>query len=360
MCEEQIPIRLLAGHAALELQRVITQTGDFSVNPDMVFDDIPDEGSVPSLFTASTRHAYSCYYRPSRRRSAAKARRHLSQMHAPPRPSTLMASQKTIQQIQRRRKQRNTLLRAVTRDEDINTPSGGTGRETVCPVCLIVVRGDGDVVEAHVDACLAHAMTQADADAEDEEEDGTPIRATDDVNLTSLGIHTRTLDAPDDDTEIDVEGEGADGAFGEAQFTEGDLIDQAPPIRAALATEAVDEEDMGKTLRELVATGKVVQKAPIGDFVTGGSSAVNSVDVDKLELAVLAAKRNGDTTALVKALEDKVAHLVSPFSTSQCTETEDISHRKVHQYQLVESASRHTWSQQPQQAAGTSHVKNAG
>jgi hypothetical protein len=32
-----------------------------------------------------------------------------------------------------------------------------TGGQTVCPVCSTIVRGDEDVVDAHVDACLAHA-----------------------------------------------------------------------------------------------------------------------------------------------------------------------------------------------------------
>ena len=31
-----------------------------------------------------------------------------------------------------------------------------TGQEIVCPVCSVVVRGDEDVVDAHVDACIAY------------------------------------------------------------------------------------------------------------------------------------------------------------------------------------------------------------
>ena len=30
------------------------------------------------------------------------------------------------------------------------------GEVIVCPVCLATVRGDGDVVDAHVDSCLAN------------------------------------------------------------------------------------------------------------------------------------------------------------------------------------------------------------
>ena len=31
-----------------------------------------------------------------------------------------------------------------------------TGEEITCPVCSVTVRGDRDVVDAHVDTCLAH------------------------------------------------------------------------------------------------------------------------------------------------------------------------------------------------------------
>ena len=47
-------------------------------------------------------------------------------------------------------------------DEDGGGLSGGSGRwagngeGTFCPVCLKIIPGDPDVVEAHVDACLAH------------------------------------------------------------------------------------------------------------------------------------------------------------------------------------------------------------
>lgn len=227
-------------------------------------------------------------------------------MHAP-RPTTLVACQKTIQQIQSRRKQRNTILKAVTRDAITSTATFAS--ETVCPVCLIVVRGDGDVVEAHVDVCLAYSMNQVEAqDARDD--DDVPLRVTDDVYLTGLGIQTRTLDMPDDDAEIDVEGEGADAAFGGAQFTERDLIDDVAPTRGLPAADGIAEADETVTLRELVATRKAQELEPALAINSTKAVLVSTVDVDKLELAIIAAKRSGDSAMLIKALEDKMAHLV--------------------------------------------------
>lgn len=42
----------------------------------------------------------------------------------------------------------------------------------MCPVCQTVVNGDIDVVEAHVDACLAHAVTTAVSDGAELDADG--------------------------------------------------------------------------------------------------------------------------------------------------------------------------------------------
>lgn len=63
---------------------------------------------------------------------------------------------------------------------------------TVCPVCGQVVRGDRDIIEAHVDSCLTHESRRLEEEqrreAEGWEEDidvggGTRLRATDGANL---------------------------------------------------------------------------------------------------------------------------------------------------------------------------------
>ena len=39
----------------------------------------------------------------------------------------------------------------------LNRSGSSEGDGAVCPVCGAFVRGDRDVIEAHVDSCLAHA-----------------------------------------------------------------------------------------------------------------------------------------------------------------------------------------------------------
>lgn len=78
-----------------------------------------------------------------------------------------------IQAIKRHRKQRHTRLRDLTRDLDGDATSSGTtsrdsffrrlaAGEIQCPVCMASIRGDDDVVEAHIDACLAHQARQTE------------------------------------------------------------------------------------------------------------------------------------------------------------------------------------------------------
>lgn len=106
------------------------------------------------------------------RRSALKARKSLSQ-NASNASSTTVQTNKIIQIIKRNRKQRHAKLREMTReDEDgFSHVAGGTrsGRgEIVCPVCLANVAGDEDVLDAHVDACLAGETRRLEEEKERE------------------------------------------------------------------------------------------------------------------------------------------------------------------------------------------------
>ena len=87
-------------------------------------------------------------------------------------------------------------MREMTRQDDdgsVVTILEGSG--STCPLCLITVQGDPDVVEAHVDSCLAHAVhlqdeqTRASNDdaAWDEDNPYGPaiMRVTDGANLAS-------------------------------------------------------------------------------------------------------------------------------------------------------------------------------
>lgn len=74
---------------------------------------------------------------------------------------------KTINTLKRHRKQRHALLRELTREDEVQHWWGQRRSEdgaevTPCPVCGAAVMGDVDVVEAHVDACLAHLRLRED------------------------------------------------------------------------------------------------------------------------------------------------------------------------------------------------------
>lgn len=98
---------------------------------------------------------------------------------------------KTLRTLRRHRKQRCAKLRELTREDEDGVWWGsrrrgydGSGEGMECPVCVQFVRGDLDVVEAHVDACLANLKLT------DEREEG---RESMDVDM---------------DVDVDVDGDG--------------------------------------------------------------------------------------------------------------------------------------------------------
>ena len=146
------------------------------------------------------------------RKSAVKARKNMQPGSS---SATLEVVDKSLRVIKRHRKQRHAKLREMTReDEDgggLSSFRGGRGRwagdgqGTLCPVCLKTVPGDPDVVEAHVDACLAHeARMQSEREQQERDlrqreqsweedvdiEEGVQLRATDGASLRGelLGI----------------------------------------------------------------------------------------------------------------------------------------------------------------------------
>ena len=125
--------------------------------------------------------------------------------------ATLEVIDKGLRSIKRHRKQRHAKLREMTReDEDgggLSGYRGGRGRwagsgegGTLCPVCMKMVPGDLDVVEAHVDACLAHeARIQSQREQQEQErhraeavweevdvDDDVQLRATDGASLRGV------------------------------------------------------------------------------------------------------------------------------------------------------------------------------
>lgn len=73
---------------------------------------------------------------------------------------------KIIQSIKRRRKHRHAKLRDMAREDEEGLPGRESrsfrGEEIVCPICLMMVRGDQDILDAHVDACLADERRRLD------------------------------------------------------------------------------------------------------------------------------------------------------------------------------------------------------
>lgn len=246
--------------------------------------------------------------------------------------------EKTLKLLQRRRKARNIKLKEIiTLDEDAHTSSYIRRNGTTCPICLSLVSGDVDVVEAHVNACIANA-NQLQAEAEEHEriarerelaqqaemdvDPWTEIEVDGSVRLhlanarglRNSGVHVRDPTQVDVDDEVDVDG---DDEFGTAQFTEQDVINplSAGDTSAQLAVDGdEDGEDEGKTLRDLVAEGKVISRRTLTPDLSGVRAEVEQVigvgDADRMNEAISSARKSGNASKLIAALEDKVKQLV--------------------------------------------------
>ncbi|KAG6910988.1 hypothetical protein DXG01_006042 [Tephrocybe rancida] len=321
VCDEVVPIRLLGTHAELESQRleaIFDQVGSM----ESLYGE-PDVGPGPSLRSG--------------RSSTMKIR-------IPGKVNTLQEAGKTIQTIKRHRKQRHTKFREMGREEVKGKENLSWGEEIVCPVCMITVRGDQDVLDAHVDACLAdesrrleeerHRMLEQRAAEEVWEEsfnaDGAAghvgnVRGAylhswfaemQPINMAGTGFHTRNQNEQDVEDEIDIDG---DEGFGDVQFTEGDVL----PVPSEEVSQDADVEIEGdgedeaqqaqKTLRDLVAEGKVVRNTS-GSELDEAKAKMEEVmglgDTEKMDLAVLAARKRGDKASMITALENKVKQLV--------------------------------------------------
>ncbi|KAG2156328.1 hypothetical protein DEU56DRAFT_230240 [Suillus clintonianus] len=305
-CTELIPVRLLAAHAALELQRVediIRHIGESEVLAEA--DDL-EEGPGNRA-----------------RRSALKARKSLTTSISSSSTSP-SAIDKTIQIITRRRKARHVRLKELAKKHEaeswISEVEGGTS----CPVCAQVVRGDRDVIEAHVDACLTHESTRLERERlHDEEEDldigggggSVRTRVINSASLRGTGIHVRTSNTLDVEDEVDIDGED-EAVFGEAQFGEADVL-ALPSSDRDLHPENEDADvdidgQLGtaqerQTLRHLIVEGKVLVKWT--DSIE--SKVVQPTEMDQLDLDIFTARSRNDPSALIVALENKLKTLES-------------------------------------------------
>ncbi|KAG5350447.1 hypothetical protein C0989_011020 [Termitomyces sp. Mn162] len=306
VCDEVLPVRLLATHAELESQRlkaIFDQVG----SSEAIYEE-PDYGPGPSLRSA---------------RSSQKVRK-------PGNAGTTQEAEKTIQAIKRHRKQRHTQFRELGREDERGKENLSRAQEIVCPMCLTTVRGDQDVLDAHVDACLANESRrleeetlraleeQAPADEVWEESVHVDGAAGHVGSVRGTGFHTRNRDEQDIEDDVDIDG---DDGFGDIQFTEGDVL----PISSSRAEvnedddveiEGNDEESHAQrtqqTLRDLIAEGRVVRNAS-GTELDKTKAKMEEVlglsETDKMDLAILAAKKRGDKGSMITALENKIKQL---------------------------------------------------
>jgi len=252
--------------------------------------------------------------------------------------------------LRNHRKQRHAKLREMTRDdEDIGWWGGRrSGKRdedegTLCPVCAKTIRGDVDVVEAHVDSCLAHVRLLShqtpgsrSGDVNDDMDvdvdgDGLMESATMGINFRGMGFDIPDRSQHDVEDEVDVDGED-EALFGAAQFTESDIVrlsgqsgsrddededidvdaedEPRPGGRAALDTAT---QQVGKVLEGLVAQGNVVKRRVevVEDVKRVMEEVMGVGEVEEIELAVERARKRGDTLALIKALESKVNFMAS-------------------------------------------------
>ncbi|KZS88157.1 hypothetical protein SISNIDRAFT_490342 [Sistotremastrum niveocremeum HHB9708] len=304
VCDEPIPIRLLAAHLEFEMnkvQEVIDAVGSTSVLPAAL--ELIGDSSF------------------SRTRKARKS--HVQQPHIdtggiatdPELDPSIDQASKTIRTIIRNRRQRYTKLRDFTRDllddrKKIGASRGmvNGGDISICPVCEMEVPGDRDVVEAHVDACIlgsveAERQRMDDEGLEQYETAGeTRVRVIGMTGTRGMGFDVRDSTQVDVDDELDIDGDEED-MYGEAQFTERDVI----TLNGNHAQEdvVIDDDEDGESaenaLRMLVAAGKGPSQRP--------SLAVSGSELDILDSAIIRARAVGDKDALVAALDRKISHL---------------------------------------------------
>ena len=269
----------------------------------------------------------------------------------------------------------------------------------MCPVCLKIVPGDPDVVEAHVDACIAHeARLQEEREElerlqreatpwEEVDVDGeTRIRVTEGASLRGMGFAVRD-GQHDIEDDIDVDGED-EAVYGAAQFTEGDILRASTdPIAEdgnvdvdADATE--DEQDHTQSpgasgsgshapkpgpnsLQDLAMDGKLVKRA--GSQQVNDDVEVLSVgETEEFDRAIDLAQKAGNTHALVVALQNKLKMLVSSPSLWFLRHVADeVTSRNQHAYPLplprsAEYASIRTPSRRFRLGAGIRVVESAG
>jgi hypothetical protein len=240
---------------------------------------------------------------------------------------------KTIQAIKRHRKQRHAKLKEMAKEEEEGNSTrdswinGFTGREIICPICSATVRGDEDVVDAHVDACLAdesrrqeevrqrdlqHRRAIEEVIRDDYGEDESLgnyvgglrgqlvyLRRTSEIfnpcARPGAGFHTRNRNEQDVEEELDIDGDDK-AVYGEVQFTEGDVL----PVHVERGDSTEDElqvniEDDGEdeaqgaqqTLHDLVSQSGIKTRKRTEENAGRRENICNSSELDRHKVKLI-------------------------------------------------------------------------
>jgi hypothetical protein len=133
----------------------------------------------------------------------------------------------------------------------------------------------------------------------------------------AMGFHVRNRNEPDVDDEVDIDGDD-EAVFGDTQFTEGDVLVPSNDPRHIGDNEELEIEIDGdgdeirlqnKSLRDLVAEGGVLMKEE--DQSKGKEKDfAEDRETSRTDLAIAIARKRGNLSALVSALDHKVKELV--------------------------------------------------
>jgi len=217
-------------------------------------------------------------------------------------------------------------------------------------VCGRNVRGDRDVIEAHVDACLAHESrcleierngvivqgtqvsedTEVDIDgalvvsgggSDDGEQRSVRTRVITTASLRGTGIHVRTQTQ---DTEEDIDIDGTDDfIFGDPQFGEEDVVgldDHLGDNSGTIDTDGKVGERSNhdrQPRKTWGSEGSLLSRAPSNSHVPvenewSGGNIISDAENDRFDVAILAARKRGDHLTLIAALENKIKSIVRP------------------------------------------------
>ncbi|KAF9498631.1 hypothetical protein BDN71DRAFT_1442983 [Pleurotus eryngii] len=302
VCEEQIPVRLLAKHSELESERVE--------------EIIKDIGSSKGEYQAS---------QAGTRRSAARARKSMSAMNTRSSATAdiLEETCKAIQIIKRHRKRRHAKLREMTREDEEGRTKAVQSSGIVCPVCAQPVPGDQDVVEAHVDACLASEARRIDVEQQDEagpshptDWGGNDSRIGNVSGLRGAGFNIRNHTQKDVDDEVDIDGDD-EAVFGTAQFTERDIM-RIDAVRMEEEESGDEDVDIGGPWERQRSTSSMQAREQATNTPEDGI-LIDVTEPNEVDLLITAARHGGHIQSLVTALQRKIQQLESSQSTSSAS-----------------------------------------